>query len=205
VRTALDAVAPPPNFPAPSAHVYAAGDIYPRDARERALCEKASRPDWLYMGALLVGDAGAIYLNSFQLKYTTSPVLRTAGPALIGITWGATVGGMYLAMPQCSPEWVVSPPIEGGIRSDAPLAVALALLGGATAPVIMAIATGPLPLEWSTSERQMRLVTAGFLGFGSAFLPYIIPPTTWAAAKKLEHLRAYGDGQAAFIGWSGSF
>jgi hypothetical protein len=40
-------------------YAYAPGDIYPRTDRERDLCDRASRPDWLYLGGLAALDVGA--------------------------------------------------------------------------------------------------------------------------------------------------
>jgi hypothetical protein len=109
---------------------------------------------------------------------------------VIGVTWGATVGGAWLALPKCSPEWVESPPREGDISATWPLALSFALLAGATAPFVNGIALGTnLPLEWSNFERAMHVVAAGVAGFGGALLPYVLPPSTWSAARDIQHLR----------------
>jgi hypothetical protein len=208
----LDAL-PPANAPVPTqsaeAATYAAapGDIYPRDAREAELCHEASQPDWLYLGGLLALDAGSIWLGSSNgVKTSDSLVVRLSGPAMIGLTWGATVGGAWLALPKCSPTWVGESPREGGVRSNLPLAISLAVLAGATAPIVNGIAVGHLPLFWTEFESQMHIVVAGVAGFAGAFLPYLLPPRTWAAAREIEHLRVEVDGRGdPFVGFVGTF
>lgn len=184
-------MAPPPAPAATGARPPpAATDLYPRDAEERKLCDKASTPDWLYMAIPPVLVAGAIVLDSQGLKYQENAFLRTLGPASVGLTWGFMVGGTYLALPKCSPTYVSTIPVEGDVRATWPMAFALAMFAGATAPVIVGIETGPLPPSWTTVERSMRLVTAGLVAFGSALLPYLLPPKTWRAMKQLQDIRA---------------
>ena len=89
-------VAPPPAQAATGARPPpAATDLYPRDAEERKLCDKASTPDWLYMAIPPVLVAGAIVLDSQGLKYQENAFLRTLGPASVGLTWGFMVGGVH--------------------------------------------------------------------------------------------------------------
>jgi hypothetical protein len=183
----------------------APGDIYPRDAREAELCETASRPDWLYLGGLLALDAGAVVFASRDfIKNGSSVALRLTGPVAIGLTWGATIGGAWLALPKCSPRWIGESAREGGVRASLPLALSLALLAGVTAPVVTGIAVGPAPLEWTSLESQMHLLAAGVVAFGGALLPYVLTPRTWAAARELDHLRvgvdARGQPFAAYVG-----
>jgi hypothetical protein len=189
--------------------MYAAapGDIYARDPHEADLCHTASHPDWFYLGGLVALDAGSIWLGSSDtIKYAGSVELRLAGPVMIGLTWGATVGGAWLALPKCSPNWVGESPREGGVGSSVPLALSLAILAGVTAPIVNGIAVGPLPTSWSTLESQMHLVAAGVAGFAGALLPYVIPPRTWAAARELEHLRFdVSDRGQPFVGYVGTF
>jgi hypothetical protein len=209
---ALDSLPPPQ----PTTYVYAPGDIYPRGTHEAELCEKASHTDWLYMAGLLALDGGAIYGGSTAaVKYSSSLVIRLSGPAMIGVTWGATVGGFWLSLPKCNNHWVGSPPREGDIRASWPVALSLALLAGATAPIVNAIAIGScsppacqggLPAGWSTFEREMHLVTAGLAGFGGALIPYLLPPRTWAAAREIDRIRFGADGRGnAFVGYELSF
>jgi len=200
----LDSLPPAP----PADYANAPGNIYPVGERERELCAKASRPDWLYLGALLALDTGAIWFGSSgTVKFSTSMPLRFGGPAMIGVTWGATVGGGWLALPKCSPGWVGETPREGAVRATWPLALALALLAGATAPVVNGIAIGyDLPANWTTFERAMHVVAAGVAGFGGALLPYVIPPRTWAAALELDRIRVGPDGRGgAFVGYAVAF
>jgi hypothetical protein len=197
----VDALPPPQ----PTTYAYAPGDIYPRGAREEELCSKASRPDWLYLGGLLALDVGAFWGGTTDtFKYSDSEVVRLAGPAMVGLAWGATVGGAWLALPKCDSQWVASPPREGNVRASWPLALSLALLAGATAPIINAIGVGTctdpppkcqegLPGKWDAVESGMHLVTAGLAGFGGALLPYLIPPRTWASARELDRLRFGAD------------
>lgn len=51
------------------------------------------------------------------------------------------------------------------------------------------------------SERQARLIVAGVAGFGGALLPYLLPPKTWRAARKLEQLRIGADTAGFSVGY----
>jgi hypothetical protein len=116
------------------------------------------------------------------------------------------VGGAWMALPQCSRTWVGAPPPEGQVRLHWPLALSLAILAGVTAPVVNGIAIGfDLPVAWSTLEREMHLVAAGVSGFVGAFIPYLLPPSTWRAARELEQIRVSADGHSAFIGYGHTF
>jgi len=211
-RPALDALPPPP----PAAYSYAPGDIYPRGAREEELCARASHADWLYLGGLLVLDTAGIWVgSSFAIKYSDSLPVRMTGPVMIGVTWGATVGGSWLALPQCHPYWVGAPPREGDVRATWPVALSLAALAGVTAPIVNAIAIGTcyppncqggLPSNWTTLEREMHIVAASLAGFGGALLPYLLPPRTWSAAREIDRIRVGADARGGvFIGYSAPF
>jgi hypothetical protein len=171
----------------------APGDIYPRDAHERELCARASYPDWYYLEGLAALDVAAILFSSLDVVnvkgWGSYPSL--VGPLVLGTAWGMTVGGAWLALPKCSPSWVSEPGRDGDVRETWPLAISLALLAGATAPVLNAIVVGSnsLPQEWSTLERELHVIAAGLAGFGGAFLPYLIPPRTWRASRELERIR----------------
>jgi hypothetical protein len=209
----LDALPPTP----PALTVDAPGDIYPRNPRERELCAKASHPDWLYLGGLVAIDAITFWVGvNPAIKYSSSIPIRFTGPIMIGVTWGATVGGAWLTLPKCSPEWVVESPREGRIREHWPLALSMAVLAGVTAPVINAIAFGncnnplgscinSLPGNWTTFEREMHIVAAGLSGFGGALLPYLIPPRTWAAAHELDRIRFGADARGGYLEYSVTF
>jgi hypothetical protein len=194
----VDALPPPP--PAQAPFVYAASDIGARNAEERELCERASSTDWLYLGVLLASDVGAIYLDSWHLQYSSTPGVRLMGPSLIGLTWGATLGGGFLSLPKCDPNWIAADPPEGGVRSATWTALAIGLLAGATAPIVVAVQSPYFPPpEWSTNERSLRLVLSGTTGFIGAMIPYVRPPRTWRASKELERIRAGADDRGAFV------
>jgi hypothetical protein len=211
--TLVDALPPQP----PSAYVYAPGDIYPRGSREEELCAEASHPDWFYLGGLLALDVLGIWAGtSSAIKYSSSIPVRFSGPVMIGVTWGATVGGGWLALPQCNPHWVSSPPREGDVRANWPVALSLAALAGVTAPLVNGIAFGTcgapgtcqggLPADWTTFEREMHLVAAGVSGFGGALLPYLLSPRTWSAAREIDRIRFGADARGSvFVGYSAPF
>jgi hypothetical protein len=199
---------------------YAPGDIYALGSREEELCRSASRPDWVYLAGLVALDAAAFWGGSTDaVKFSDSLAVRMLGPGMIGLAWGATVGGVWLALPKCGRHWVESPPREGDIRANWPVALSLALLAGATAPIANGIALqlalsncfppqcqNGLPASWGTFEREMHLVVAGVAGFGGALLPYLVPPRTWAAARELDRIRFGADGRGnAFIAYTVSF
>jgi hypothetical protein len=183
----------------------APGDIYPRGTRETELCDRASHPDWLYLGGLTAIAAGGLaYGSTSSVRDSSSLAVRMLNPGVVGLTWGTLVGGVWLALPQCNGHWVATSPREGNVRATWPLALSLALLAGATAPIIDGIVVGqdfPPPgvpsnnyyPGWTTLEREMHLVTAGIAGFGGALLPYLLPPRTWSAARELERLRFGAD------------
>ncbi len=196
----MDALPPPP--PPPPAYVYAATDERPRGPREIELCRKASKPDWLYLGGSLVLTAGAIVGDTFA-RNSGSEFVRDLGPSGVGLTWGIMLGGGYLSIPKCAPDYVQGPPPEGNARTDWEVAVAFAALAGLTAPLIVGTETGTIPVHWSDAERVGRLALASGFGIAGALLPYLLPPKTWRAAKELEHLRAgeTEDGRGAFVSW----
>ena len=192
-------VADPPAF-----HVTAATELAPRGAEERRLCERASSPDWLYFVPLLALNVGSVALDS-ALKYADGSSVRALGPSAVGLVWGATIGGGYLALPKCDPRWVGFSPPEGDVRASWPVALSLAILAGATAPVVVGVETGGLPPSWTTEERVTRLVLAGTTGFVGAFLPYLLPPRTWRAARELERLRVGASSHAASLSYTLTF
>ena len=128
----MDAAPPSPaaNPPPPPAYVAAATDERPRGPREIELCEKASTPDWLYFGSGILLTAAAITLDG-NVKYAKGEGVRDLGPSSVGLTWGFTLGGGYLSIPKCSPDWVGSAPPEGDVRRGRtwPIAVAFAAAG----------------------------------------------------------------------------
>jgi hypothetical protein len=209
----LDSLPPPP----PAITAAAPSDIHPRSAREKELCSRASHPDWLYLGGLAVVTTAGIAYGSYEpAADSTHLAVRLVSPTVVGLTWGTTVGGVWLAMPQCDDNWVASAPREGNVRSQWPLALSLALLAGATAPIINGIIVGSnfttscppgvdCPQSWTTFEREMHLVAAGVAGFAGAFLPYLVPPRSWAAARELDHIRLGADARGVSLGYSVTF
>jgi hypothetical protein len=203
----LDAAPPPPPPPAPAPYVYAATDYRPRGAREIELCDRASGVDWLYLGGALLADAGTIALDELAFQTSGETAVRLVGPSLVGLSWGFTLGGGYLALPKCSPDYVQSAPPEGHVRADWPVAIAMTVLATATAPVIVGVETGQgsVTLPWSTTERSVRLVLAGAGGAIGALVPYLLPPRTWRARKELEGIRAGATAHGGFVGYTLSF
>jgi hypothetical protein len=184
----------------------APGDIHPRSPREQELCARASHPDWLYLGALAAIGAGGIAYGSWQpARNSDELAVRMVAPSVVGLTWGTVVGGVWLALPQCNDNWVATPPREGNVRTHWELALSLAVLAGATAPIINGIIIGSDPNSWTTLEREMHLVAAGVAGFAGAFLPYLLPPRSWSAARELDHLRLGADGRSVSLGYSVTF
>jgi hypothetical protein len=205
----VDSLPPPPPVlapvPAPSPPSYGPGDIYaqtgPNAKREQELCEAASRPDWLYLGVLALADVGSFYAEA-QWNNDPSLAVRLTGPALIGLTWGATLGGGYLAMPKCSPTWVSYPPREGNVRVTWPLTLTITALAAITAPVLVGTVQGALLPNWTDEERFAHLAVASGMAIAGALLPYLIPPKTWRNARELERLRVSADGKTAYVGYT---
>ncbi len=186
----MDALPPPP----PASFAYAPGDIYPRGDRERELCDEASHPDWWYLGGLTLLNAATITYGSInQIQDNASIVVRFTAPTVVGLAWGGAVGGLWLALPHCDPHFVGETPREGDVHENWPVALSLALLAGATAPMINGILVGNQPQDWSDVERTAHVLTAGLAGFVGALLPYVLQPTSWSAAKELQRLRVGTD------------
>ncbi len=181
-----DTSAAPPD---PPAYVYAASDNRPRQPREIALCEKAGTFDWMYTGAMAVGVVGAEYLNLAILKPQEEPGVRLLGPGLIGFFWGGFLSGGYLSLPKCDPLWAYGPPPEGNVRASWPVAAAISILAGVTAPAMDFIFLGAVPIHWTVTERSSRVFIAMGTGVVGSIFPYVLPPRTWAAAKEIERIR----------------
>ncbi|MBN9166467.1 MAG: hypothetical protein BGO98_34895 [Myxococcales bacterium 68-20] len=188
----MDAPDALPPSPQEAPYVYAATDLRPRQTREIELCEKASHFDWQYAGAFAVGFGASIYLNIDKLKHTTEPGLRLLGPGLIGFTWGGFLSGGYLSLPKCDPMWAYGPPPEGNVRAQWPLATAIAIVSGVTAPIMDYAFLGPVKIDWPVTERSARVFIAAGAGVLGSLFPYLLPPRTWAAAKEIERMRVEG-------------
>jgi len=192
VRAVDTPPAPPQNAISPDeppAYVYAATDIRPRQTREIELCARASEFDWRYTGAMALGLVGSEYLNLAVFKQSGQPGIRLMGPGLIGLFWGGFLGGGYLSLPKCDPNWAYGSPPEGSVRAAWPMAVAITLVATATAPAMDFIFLGTLKPEWSDTERSARVFVAMGTGAIGSLLPYILPPRTYRAAKEIERIR----------------
>ena len=204
---------PPPGIPAPASYTAtapAATDFGPRSGaigeREKDLCDRASVPDYPYMLGGLALVVGGIAADGDFFRWQSTPFVRTIGAGVVGLTWGALVGSLYPAMPKCHGYDIETPPPEGGMSSDVGIAFSMALLAGASAPMIMGIEQGPLGEFPTVSERATRVVVAGVVGFGAAFIPYALPPRPTRAMRELAKLRANSDGHGAWVlGWGTSF
>lgn len=199
--------------PSQASRAVASTDFYPRSARERELCASASHPDWLYLAVQPLIVAGAITLDTQVFKYDWavfggtdgSPVVRDLGPVLVGLTWGSFIGSFMPSMPKCSPHFATTVPPEGQVQTPLPLAFAMAIFAGMTAPIVDFIAIGPVPNAWTTGERVSRVVLASTFAFGAAFIPYLLPPKTVRAARELEKIRATVSPQGAFLSYTSHF
>ncbi len=189
----------PPRLPAVA--------LGPTTAREAELCKQAGELSWAYLGTLVAADAGAIVLDDAALQQSSATAVRLVGPSLIGLTWGWTVGGTYLALPHCSPGYASTRPAEGSVRAEWPLALALGILATSTAPVVVGVETGQGTgtLAWPAAERVMRLVLAGAMGAVGSVMPYILPPSSWRAYRKLSRLQLGGDVHGAAVSYAFTF
>jgi hypothetical protein len=156
---------------------------------------------------MVLADVGAIVLDSAALQSSGQAAVRLVGPGLVGLTWGWTVGGAYLTLPHCSADWVNTRPPEGSSRSELPLALAFGAVAVVTAPVIVGVETGegPTTLTWSPGERVMRLVIASATGALGSAMPYLLPPSSWRAMRKLERLRVSAGTKSASLGYALTF
>jgi hypothetical protein len=198
-------VSPSTVTPVEAPYVYAATDLRPRQTREIELCAKASEFDWQYTGAWALALAGSIYVNIDRLKHTGEPGVRLIGPALVGLTTGGFLSGGYLSLPKCDPLWAGGPPPEGNVRADWPLAVAIATISGVMGPIMDYSFLGPVKLDWSVTERTLRVVVAATTGVVGALVPYVLPPKTWRARKEIDRLRVEGSPQGAKLSYTLAF
>ena len=60
-------------------------------------------------------------------------------------------------------------------------------------------------MQWSGAERAMRLVIAGGTGVIGSLLPYVLPPSTWRAVRKLDQLQARADAHGAWLSYAVRF
>jgi hypothetical protein len=192
----LDAVPPPPIVQQEPPYAYAATDIRPRQAKEIELCERASHFDWMYTGAFALLYATSVYVNIDKLKQIGPASVRMIGPITQGFFWGGLLSGGYLSLPKCDPLWAQGPPPEGNVRAQWPIATAIAVLSGITAPILDYVWLGQPKVGWAVEERTARVFVSGAFGVIGSLFPYVLPPRTWAAAKEIEKMRidGYRDG-----------
>ncbi len=179
----------------------------PVTKEEADLCHAAGEFDWPYLGVMVLADAGAIILDSQGFQSSGQTGVRLVGPGLVGLTWGWTVGGTYLTLPQCSTSFTRPSPAEGTTRSMWPLTLSFTLLAAATAPVVVGVETGEGngTLLWTPAERAMRLVIASATGVVGSVMPYVLPPRTWRALRKLERLHANPTTHGAVFSYAVAF
>src|SRR5438105_11069306 len=119
-------------------HALAATENYGRTARERELVERCAAPAWGYE-AVWAGFVGISLAVGAGSKFAPDAAVRSIGPGLIGLSWGGLVGGAYLALPKCHSYYAGGPPPEGSVGTTVPIAIALAVLAGATAPILVGL------------------------------------------------------------------
>jgi hypothetical protein len=189
---------------------YVESEMGPRNAAEKRLCERADRTDWLYIGGTLAADALAIGADITVFNGSTAPGVRLTGASLVGLTWGATLGGMYLSLPKCDPTWIRHPTVEGAVRSEWPVALSLATLASLTAPVVVCLEQGTCSPSsrtgYGANERALRVLLPMGFSFVGALVPYVLRPSTYRAAKELERLRVETDGtSSSFVSYTARF
>jgi hypothetical protein len=185
----------------------AAAEYRPASGLEADLCRDAGSFDWAYMGVMVLADAGTITLDSQAFQSSGAAAVRLLGPGLVGLSWGWTVGGAYLTLPQCSSSFARPHPLEGDSRSVWPLALSFSILAAATAPVVVGLETGEgtQTQQWSAAERVTRLVLAGGTGVVGSVMPYVLPPSTWRALRRLERLHAGADARGVALSYTLTF
>ncbi len=185
---------------------YAASDFRPRGRVEKDLCARASSPDYVYMLSTFALTGTAVMFDSLVAQSWGAPTperpmgapgaaySRTVSAGFVGATWGAFIGGAYLSLPKCSPDFVPPVSAEGSMTTRWPLALAISLISGISAPFLVYIETGYIPREMAFSERGARIYVPGIAGALGAMLPWIpaLAPKTYRNMLKLENLRIQG-------------
>lgn len=170
-------------------------------------CLRASRTDWAYIGGAGALAVGTIYTDVSWLKYSGAPESRMAGSALVGLGWGVLLGGAYRSVGRCSegPRSVLSPELPHNPEHSAGWAMALG--AALTAPLVHAIARGPVPLDWSTEERAAHVVIPGLAAGLSSWLPAWRPvaPRPWNAYTELLRVDVQGDARNLRLELRGTF
>lgn len=184
---------------------YAAADYRPRGIEEKDLCARASSPDYAYILGTFALAAGAVMFDSEVAQSWGRPEgsnpgtpaaawTRTISSGVVGFTWGLFLGGSYLSLPKCSPDFVPNVTPEGSVTSRWPLALALSLISGVSAPFLVYIEQGATEPHWSFSERGARIYVPALSGVAGALVPWIpaLAPKTYRNMLKLERLRIQG-------------
>lgn len=183
-------------------------EMKPIEARRIDACERANKTDWAYIGVTSAMLVGATYANLQYFKYgSDEPLVRIAGSGLVGVGWGAAVGGLYRSLPRCSmgPRGLLSP--ELALQSEDSMSWSLSLGAALTAPLFNIIAMGTIPRHWSTEERAAHVVLPGVLAAATSWLPAWRPlsPRPWRAYDELLQMHVSGDTQGLQIGVHGRF
>ena len=185
--------------------MYAASEYRAQPGKDEELCRAASHTDWLYIAGTLALDAAWIAADTQYFRFRDEPGVRLIGPSMMGLFWGATLGGALLSRPQCDPGLIHWAPPEGNIHTEMPLLFAVALTSLATAPFVARIEQGAIRAEWPIWERAWSTVLPMVTGFGGTFLPLLFPPRTYRAARELQNLRIGVDQRGATLGWGFTF
>jgi hypothetical protein len=192
----------PPNEPAP--YVFAAAEYRPTE-RDMELCRKASHTDWLYIAGTVAMDSGLVVADTQFFRVQGQEGIRLIGPSVVGLAWGWTMGGAYLSLPKCDPNWVSSAPPEGNVKSVTPIMLGIGLFSMATAPFFARIEQGAILQEWPVWERALTVIFPMITGFAGTFIPLLIKPRTYSAALDLERLRLGVTKDAMTLGYGFSF
>ncbi len=179
-----------------------------RENRRIDACSRANRMDWAYIGGAAGLVVASVYVDGSWIKYgAESPAGRMGGSALVGASWGILLGGTYRAIARCAggPRGVLSPELAFYNEDSAGWAVSLG--AALTAPLVHAIARGPVPLAWSTEERASHVVIPGLVAGLTSWLPAWRPvsPAPWNAYSELIRLDAAADEQSFSLGVRGVF
>ena len=179
------------------------GDIYPRGARERELCEPVEPPRLaLPVGRSCCWTPGPSPGRERPRRSRTRRACSCdARPRRRGAGMGApAVGGAWLALPKCSPTWLGEPPREGAVRAHG-RSPCRSPFSGATAPVVNAHRRrGPaLGLEHDRGADDARRRGRG-RGVRRGARPLRHPPQGRGAAASSSACASTTDARGVFVG-----
>ena len=200
------ATAPSPD--APNAPTWRSGLSLTRENQRIDACLRANHTDWAYIGGAAGLVVASVYADGNWIKNgAESPAGRMGGSALFGASWGFLVGGTYRSIARCAggARGVLSP--ELAFYNEDSAGWAMSLGAALTAPLVHAIARGPVPLAWRTEERASHVVIPGLVAGLAAWLPGWRPiaPAPWNAYSELLRLDAAADEQSFRVGLRGVF